>query len=342
MLGTFRNMVADCKAKELSGEAFDKMCSIMNEMEQLAEEMNDFAAFSAKLTTGGYFVNFSNEYGKALSAAATGQYAQPSAGYDDNALLQQTLKAYEESLHNFKDHKDKETLTKAVQDVIDLGRTGINYPTFLRLMIEQGLDKAMEGTILSRKYLLADVEFYDQLIYPPMQRRSKAILNKYDELVEASVCGVPNAVLAMLEQTKITEDTEADLRRYGHIQTLWFNMFSSLHHWIDAYTKFAPADERYAGDSPAITQQNIERAQHTWPGRIKVFEKQLQVNFGLAWQDVFTHESFDAECRSNRFNYTSEYIAFVKEQVYPQCIPLQHADAALIASAEALYGKSLK
>ncbi|MES2775497.1 MAG: hypothetical protein V4722_15080 [Bacteroidota bacterium] len=342
MLGAFRSMVAESKKQGHSGEAFDNMCSIMNDMEQLALEMSDMAAFSTKLTTGGYFVNFSNQYAKVLSSAASAQYSQAGAGYDDAALLNQTLKAYEDSLPNYKGHKDEATLTKAVQDVIDLGRSGINYPTFLRLMIEQGLDKAMEGTVISRKYLLADVVFYRQLIHPPMLRRSKAILNKYDELAAAASFNVPNSAVYSLEHAKIIGDTEADQTRYAQIQTLWFRMFTSMHLWVDAYTKYAPADERYAGHSAAETQHNIELFKNTWPGRINVYEAQLLSNYQLSWNDVFAHESFDAEHRSNRFNYTDDYIRFIKDEVYPQCSPLQHADRDLVAKAEALYGKSLK
>lgn len=342
MLGTFRNMVADCKKQGHSGEAFDAMCSIMDTMEQLAIEMNDISAFSAKLSTDGHFVNFSNNYAKVLSSAATAQTATAESAYNDEALLQQTIKAYEDCLPNYANHKDKETLTKAVQDVIDLGRSGVNYPTFLRLMIEQGLDKAMEGSVLGRKYLLADVVFYRQLIHPPMLRRSKALLNKHDELAVAASFNVPNATVFMLEHSKIIDDTEAELNKYNHIQLLWFRIFTSLHLWIDAYTKYAPTDERYASESAAQTQHTIELFKNTWPGRIKVHEAQLLNNYQLSWDAVFNHESFDAEHRSNRFNYTDTYTRFIKEEVYPQCIPLQHPDKELIVKAEVLYGKSLK
>ncbi|MEO7311879.1 MAG: hypothetical protein ABIX01_15850 [Chitinophagaceae bacterium] len=341
MLGAFRTMVAGCKDQGHSGEAFDNMCRIMDEMETLAMEMSDFSAFNAKLTTGGYFVNFSNEYAKLLSAAATSQYSQGGAAYNDTALLEQTLKAYEDCLPNYLNHKDKETLTKAVQDVINLGRSGVNYPTFLRLMIEQGLDKAMEGTIVNRKYLLADVAFYEELIHPPMLRRSKAVLSIYDELAATASFGVPNTVVYILEHSKILDDTEAGLRKYEHLQQLWIKLIMGLHLWVDAYTKYAPADERYAGGSAEMTRQNIERYKNVWPGKIKIWEAQLLDNYGLCWNDIFTHESFDAEHRSGRFNYTSDCIRFIKDEVYTQCSPLQHAGQELIAKAEALYGKSL-
>lgn len=340
ILNTFRQMVADCKTKGYTGESFDKMCSIMNEMETLANEMNDLAAFSAKLTTSGYFVNFSNEYGRLLSDVAT-KHTSNTSPYDDNTLLQQTIKSYEDSLKYFDNHKDKEMLTKAVQDIITLGKSGINYPNFLRLMIEQGLDKAMQGSILNRKYLVEDVAFAQKTIQPAWERKVKAVLNKYDEMAAQSTLRIPNNTLFSLERFKIENDHEADVRRYNHIRNLWQTIFSDLHWWIDAYTRFAPKDERYIGQNESETRKNIYRIKNINPGKIKAALNILEQNYQLTWIAIFKHETFDAEYRSNRFNYTEQYICFIKEDVFNQCIPLKHAAKALIEKAEALYNKAL-
>ncbi len=340
MLNTFRQMVADCKAKGYSGESFDKMCRIMEEMEALAVEMNDLALFSAKLTTEGYFVNFSNEYGRTLSNVAT-ESTSNTGTYDDNALLQQTIQSYEASLKNFENHKDKELLTKALQDVIDLGKSGVNYPTFLRLMIEQGLDKAMEGTVLNRKYLVEDLVFAQKMIQPVSERKAQKILHKYDEIAAQSKLHIPNTIVFNLERFKIESDSEADMKRYNHIMHLWQTSFFDLHWWIDAYTKFAPTDERYAGQNDTETKKNIERIKNINPGKIKATLDILEKNYQLQFNDIFKHENFDAEYRSNRFNYTEEYVKFIKEDIFPQCIPLKHAEKALIDKAESLYNKAL-
>jgi len=340
ILNTFRQMVADCKTKGYTGESFDKMCSIMNEMETLANEMNDLAAFSAKLTTSGYFVNFSNAYGRLLSDVATKNNSNTSA-YDDNTLLQQTIKSYEDSLKHFDNHKDKEMLTKAVQEIIALGKSGINYPSFLRLMIEQGLDKAMQGSILNRKYLAEDLAFAQKTIQPAWERKARAVLDKYDEMAVQSTLHIPNNTLFSLERFKIENNHEADVRRYDHIRNLWQTIFTDLHWWIDAYTKFAPKDARYMGQNESETRKNIDRIKNINPGKIKAALNILEQNYQLTWRTIFNHETFDAEYRSNRFNYTEEYVCFIKEDVFPQCIPLKHADQILIEKAEALYNKAL-
>ncbi len=338
MLGTFRKMVSDCREKNYSGEAFNTMCNIMDEMETLAKTMHDFTAFSAKLTTDGYFVNFSNAYSKVLSQAATTQYS--SATYNDAALLQQTLKMYEDSLANTATDKEKLNITKILQDIIALGKSGINYPTFLRLLIEQGLDKALEGTIINRNYLAEDVAKAEAMQHPPTERRSKAILAKYDELAMAT--GIPNNIIFFSEQGKILDDAEADMRQYQHIQQLWWNMLTNLHTWIDAYTRFAFTDDRFAGNTVSETQENIDRSKNELPGKIKIYEQQLSANYGIKWLDIFATESFIAETKSNRFNYTEAYIEFIKTDIYPACVPLKPTDNNLIQQAEKLYGKALQ
>ena len=105
MLGTFRNMMQECRDKKMSGKAFDTMSNTMNKMETFALEMDDLSAFTAKLTTEGLFTDFSTAYGEALAAEGQKKYAA-AGSYDDNALLQQTLQAYENSLPSYKDHPD--------------------------------------------------------------------------------------------------------------------------------------------------------------------------------------------------------------------------------------------
>ena len=205
MLGTFRNMLQDCKDKNLSGEAFDTMMTAMNRMESLALEMDEPGAFSAKLMTEGLFTEFSTAYGNLLAAEGQKKYAS-TGPYDDNKLLQQTLSAYENSLLQLHVHPDKERLQAPIQNVIDLGRSGINYPTFLRLLIEKGLDKAMEGSALSREALLKDIQWAADLVLPVYEKRNSTLLEKYDEMVADAAFGVPDSVVFSMERFRIESE----------------------------------------------------------------------------------------------------------------------------------------
>jgi len=49
ILGAFKNMMDDCKSKNLSGSDFDKMCETYARMEQLGNEHSDMNEFSAQL-----------------------------------------------------------------------------------------------------------------------------------------------------------------------------------------------------------------------------------------------------------------------------------------------------
>lgn len=228
MLGTFRNMLQECKDKKMSGEAFDKMAAAMSRMEALALEMNDLGAFSAKMATEGLFTDFSTAYGAVL--AEEGQKKYTSSGtYDDDKLLQQTLSGYENSLVQLNNHPDKERLQASIQNVIDLGRSGINYPTFLRLLIEKGLDKAMEGSIISREALEKDIHWAAELILPVYEKRNREILAKYDEMAAVAVFGVPDSIVFSMERFRMDSAFQPAINKYQAIIDRWGRLLELVH-----------------------------------------------------------------------------------------------------------------
>ncbi|MGB3008190.1 MAG: hypothetical protein WBC06_16875, partial [Chitinophagaceae bacterium] len=70
MLGTFRNMLKECRDKNMSGDDFNQMQLTMQRMEDLGQELSDIGAYSGQLMQEGLFMKFSDHYGKLLSAAA--------------------------------------------------------------------------------------------------------------------------------------------------------------------------------------------------------------------------------------------------------------------------------
>ncbi len=336
MLGAFRNMMQDCKDKNLGGEAFDKMAAMMNRMESLASEMDDSVAFSTKLMTEGLFTDFSTAYGNLLAEEGQKKYASAGA-YDDDKLLQQTLSAYENSLTQLNDHPDKEKIQAAIQSVINLGRSGINYPTFLRLLIEKGLDKAMEGSVLSREALLKDIQWSAELILPVYEKRNRAILEKFDEMTGTAAFGVPNSVVFSMERFRIESKFQPAINKYQAIIDRWGRLLSLVHDWIDAHTSFAPYDERYVSlEGMEKTKRNIKYCKECYPGFFKVREDIFNRYFSLQWDDIFTHESFPNERKAKRCMYTDAFIEFLKE-VYPHCNPFSAAPQELVTKAEQLH-----
>ena len=336
MLGTFRNMMQECRDKDLSGEQFDKMSAAMNRMESLALEMDDVGTFSAKLTTEGLFTDFSTAYGELLAEEGRKKYSS-SGAYDDNKLLQQTLEAYKNSLLPLNDHPDKEKLQAPINEVIALGKSGINYPTFLRLLNEKGLEKAMEGSILGREALEKDIHWSEEMVLPVYVRRNSAILAKYDEMAAVAVFGVPDSIVFSMERFKIESEYQPLINKYDAIVWRWGRLLEILHDWIDAHTSFAPYDDRFVSlaGMPA-TLRNIKYTKDCYPGFFKVREDIFNRYFDLQWDDIFTHESFPSERKAGRCRYTDSYIEFLKE-IYRVCTPLTLAPQELIAKAEGLH-----
>ena len=340
MLGTFRSMLQECKDKKMSGGAFDKMASAMNRMEALALEMDDLGAFSAKLTTEGLFTDFSTAYGALLAEEGQKKYAS-SGTYDDDKLLQQTLSAYENSLVQLNDHPDKEKLQAPIQNVIDLGRSGNNYPTFLRLLIEKGLDKAMEGAVISREALEKDIQWAAEMILPVYEKRNRVILAKYDEMASVAAFGVPDSIVFSMERFRIESEFQPDINKYQAIIDRWGRLLELVHDWIDAYTSFAPYDERYVSlAGMEMTKRNIKYCKECYPGYFKVREDIFKRYFSMSWEDVFTHESFPNERKARRSMYTDAYVEFLKE-LYLHCNPFSTPPPELVAKAEQLHNDKL-
>ncbi len=337
MLSTFRNMLQDCKDKNLGGESFDAMTTTMNRMESLAMEMDDPGAFSAKLMTEGLFTEFSTAYGNLLAAEGQKKYGA-SGTYDDDKLLQQTLSAYENSLTQLNDHPDKERLKAPIQTVIDLGRSGVNYPTFLKLLIERGLDKAMEGSVLSREALVKDIQWAADLVLPVYEKRNRALLAKYDEMAAKATFGVPDSMVFSMERFRIESEFQPAINKYQAIIERWGRLLELVHDWIDAHTSFAPYDERYVSlESMEKTKRNIKFCKECYPGFLKAREDIFNRYFSMNWDDIFTHESFPNERKARRCMYTDAYVEFLQE-VYPHCNPFSIAPQELIAKAEKLHG----
>jgi len=336
MLGTFRNMLQECKDKNLWGDSFDKMAAAMNRMEALALEMDDLSAFSAKLTTEGLFTDFSTAYGNLLAEEGQKKYGATEV-YDDAKLLQQTINAYESSLAQLNDHPDKEKLQGPVQTLIDLGRSGVNYPVFLRLMIEKGLDKAMEGSVLSREALEKDISWATELILPVYEKRNRAILAQYDAMASAAAFGVPDSVVFSMERFRIESEFQPAINRYQAIVDRWGRLLELVHDWIDAHTSFAPYDERYVSlEGMERTKRNIRFCKDCYPGFLKAREDIFNRYFSMNWDDVFIHESFSNEREAKRCMYSDAYVEFLKE-VYPYCKPFSTAPAELVEKAELLH-----
>jgi hypothetical protein len=338
MLGTFRNMVQECKDKNLTGEAFDKIVEILQKMEQYAEEMDDFAAYSAKLSTEGLMNTFSQYYGEVLANAAKEEYKSEDGEISDEKLMENTLKAYEDSLKSLKGTEQGEKIIPAIEKVLELGRSGISYPEFLTVMVKKGLDRALEGQVAIRDGIVEDLEWAKDSMLPVEVKMYEEILKAFDDLSKSSPFGLPDSFEHQLKRIKIEWKYKPEINEWYAVISRWQYMLEMLYDWLDAYCSFAPYDERWRtpGASEAQVKKNIKFTKECSPGFFKERERIFFESFGLKWEDVFKHETFMNEQKANRFEYSDERFDLIR-RTYEYCKPYNNPPKELIDEAEKLH-----
>ncbi|MCB1165319.1 MAG: hypothetical protein KDK33_04135 [Leptospiraceae bacterium] len=332
ILGTFRNMAAEIKEKKMEGEAVDQMNAVLAQMEGLASEMDDLAAYSTRLANDGLFTKFSEFYGRALASGSS-----ENGESNDDDLMARTLKAYEDSLVELKKNPEHAHIVGVVQRVVDLGKSGLSYPVFLRKAEEEGaflgLNSPHAGPVIAYDiYCAQKMRTVERL---PMLQEIQA---KWNELVAKSAFGYANPLEFELARQRIEWEHEPSLIRWSAIETRWERLIEMMVDWVDSFTSFAPYDSRWVdpGGSRAKTMENIQRTQECNPGRLKVREDIFAEYFGLQWDDIFTHETYRAQIESKMLWYSDESVALVRD-AYPLCQPGGRPTAEHIKRAEDIH-----
>ncbi|HWR33097.1 MAG TPA: hypothetical protein VN451_06210, partial [Chitinophagaceae bacterium] len=362
MLGTFRNMLKECRDKNMSGDDFDQMDTTMRRMEHLGQEMSDVGAFSGQLMQEGLFMKFSDHYGKLLASSAQQQSSVSSGVYDENAdkaLLQQTINAYKDAIQRLKDSKeetkkmlganaaDADVLIKdkaiidSIENVIRLGESGISYPAFLTEMMKQGLDKAMEGSALSRDaqlYLCDAAKATAASPFYIQKEEEKLVL--FDALAKASKANVPNNLQYTLGCEKIEWKYQPDINKWNKIKEAWEKAIFWLDEWITSYCSFAPHIEPWAQSKNP--KEAVIESQDCVPGKLRVWENINQCYFNLSLPDLFRHKSFAWDVENHWMYWSQEYMEFLLKKVEPICTPDAKPDTGLITEAENFHREKKK
>lgn len=336
ILDTYRNMYREMEEKGAAGESFQRMGETLFKMENLAQECSDIASFSAKLTTENLFIEFSNAYSETMADMMKGEY---SADGGDELLLEKTLESYESSIKNLKGHPNYEQLKTPIEDLIELGKSGISYPVFLRTAEEKGLNKAMEGDIVVREAIISDEIFAEFMHLPLEVEKQQKILEVHDELAARSQFKLVDSFEFGLERQRIEWEYEPLINRWDMVIRLWEKMLENVYDWLDSYCSFAPHDDRWADmRGSAYTMRNIKRTQECNPGILKAREKIFQDYFQMSWDDIFNHETFQNEYAANRVWYSDETLELIK-MAYNHCKPFKKPDKDLIHQAEVIYSQ---
>jgi hypothetical protein len=349
LLDTFRNMVKDCREKNLSGENFDQMCSVLARMEQLGNELSDFNEFNACMAQENLYGKFSDYYGRVLSGAA--QAEVQSGSYDDSALLKSTIDAlknaiialrdgYETAMAEATKHgnayeievlQNPAPLIQPIEDLIALGeQEGMTLPDFLRIQIERGLDKATEGTVVSRKGMEFEKGYTDANPVSPYHiNMIDEKLKAFDKMCADAAFGVPVAKEWNLKRDDIDRKYVSDIERFRKIIALWERMLDDLSHWSLSYTSFAPyIDPWKMAKNP---REAVVETQNVHPGVFVNREAMLKKYFNIGFYDIFSHPSFMWQVKYDFISESQEFVEFLALKIYPQCKPFHHLPADLIA-----------
>jgi hypothetical protein len=340
ILETYRNMFKELEDKNASGESFDKMKGALDRMESLALETDDVAEFTAKLTTQNLFIEFSNAYSETLSSMLKEEYSK---GDGDQILLEKALEAYKYAINQLEGKPNSEKLIAPIEELIELGSSGVSYPVFLKTAEEKGLNEALKGSIVVRDSILADLEFAGFMHLPLEAQKNREILKTFDELASNSAFGVPDSFEFGLARQRIEWDYVPQINRWHLTIRLWEKMLENVYDWLDSFCSFAPKDDRWLDmRGHSFTMRNIKRTRECNPGILKSREKIFYDYFQMTWEDVFNHKTFINEYDARRVWYSDETLQLIKK-AYNYCKPFNKPDDELIREAEEIYaGKRYK
>jgi uncharacterized protein YdaT len=409
LLGPFKNMVQECRDKNMSGEYFDKMSELYNHLEELTRTHDDMMAFNMQVLKEDIYVKISDCYSRLLSSQA--QEQQKEIGYDDAALLKQNLDALRDAIKRIEEEKaraiqearsydpvkslnnavdfaqrsntlgsDKSLLndsdnvsqikkagqkeinkeiserpnaynndveidtliktelyTKPIEDLIKLGEEpGMTYPKYLRIQIEKGMDKALEGSLAVRSGIVFSYGMAKALPSNPYYvENQKQKLELFDKLSAESKLNFPNSDELHSGFTKIDYHFAPLINEWKEITDRWESLLYDLYLWSLSYCDIAPyiLPWRIYKDP----HQAVIDTQKTQPGLFKQREKLLQKYFGIGFYDIFKHPSFEWQVRYKFIGDSQEFIEFLIEKIYPICIPLQDLPSDIIPIRSSFY-----
>ncbi len=341
MLNPFRDMMRDVNSRGLKGPDVDAMAATLAEMESLAQTLSDFTTFSGQLTQRQLFSKFSDAYSRALAAAAA-----PVAGEkpSDDSLMATTLRVWEETLQRYESGaagEDMKRMVPAVRKIVDLGRSGVSFPVFLRVIEEQGMQEVVSGAkTVFRDGMESSLAFsracwarHDILVH----ERTLAL---YDRLAAAAPFGVPESLTMTLETERIAWELEPERRYWAAMVRRWETLLDLLVDWLDAFASFAPYDPRWntPGASRAQVMENIAETRECNPGDFRFREALFKEYFNLDWPAIWQHETFTWQYTSNQIGYSDERLHLILD-TYAQCQPGAVPTADLVSRTEQLHAR---
>ncbi|MBU0486925.1 MAG: hypothetical protein KKA07_15200 [Bacteroidetes bacterium] len=232
-----------------------------------------------------------------------------------------------------------EGLCKPIEELIALGeQEGMTLPRFLRLQIEKGMDKAMEGLVIQREGQEFLAEWNKALPSSPWYTEKEIRkLELFDYLASLSPLKLPNTDELSFGNRRIDYEYEPKIILWQEIVRRWEDILWNLSFWSLAYTPIAPRLKPWC--LAADPKKAVIRTQDTAPGIIVQKENLLKKYFDISFMDIFKLDSFEWKVKNHFLGDSQEFVVFLIEEVYPHCRPFNHIPEDVITKRQAMYSE---
>lgn len=359
LLNGYKFYLDDLDNKKITGEYYDEVTRLFNRIKEIADSVDtyDTVGFYAKMQDENIVVKISEAYTRALSSNTNSNNGQIA---DDMSLLKSNLDAlrqgistlrqnYEQQLSQAHDDISRRKLEKSnnpakliegIEKMIALGeQPDMTYPRFLKIQIEQGLDKAMEGHVMLVDALINQVEELKTMVAPPLEiAKAEAKLLEYKHLASRNEFGYVEINEWNLALNKIDKQFAPQIAKSEAKYNLFCKIMNQLDDWSLSYCPFAPTIMPWVvlGDEQK-SKENVAYTQATAPGIMKEYEKLLMKYFNLHLSDIYADELFVNSINSSMQERSSELIQYLINDVYPQCNPFKSLPQNLIEKRTDMY-----
>ena len=357
--GGYKFYLDDMKNRGVTGEHYNTVENLYNRILELGEECTDMNQMYAKMQNENIVVKMSEAYTKALTEEGNKKYASNSGSlYDDSYLMKNNLDALRNSIQALRDNfdnmlknatpsqrmrilveHDPQTIIKSIEDMIALAeQPGMTYPNFLRLQIEQGLDKAVEG-VMTRQFLEKTIATHKALMSPELDIRMwEEKLDEYNKTAALNKFNIVDMHEWELISDGIERKYQPEREKRTKILDLFSNILEKIDQWAVAYCKYPPHELMPWNTMPYQQAINdLKRIQKTFPGIIKEFEKQLDKYFGLKFTDIVDNTEFRHHVEANFIDDSQALVEFLINEVYPHCKPFCDLPDELVQKREQLH-----